>query len=238
MSGHIQNVVSSCPNTRLVPGGYSLGAAVTDVVLAVRAPVFGFTSPLPPGSDEHIAAVALFGNGTQWVGPIANFNPAYSDRTIEMCHGADPICNPADPNTWQPTGRNTKPTDTSRPAWSTTRLTSSPENCNSSSRLPLPDERAQDGGVRGLSRTRRERAMKANVGDYLVVKGTTVERHEQHAEIIEVRSKDGSPPYVVRWLATGHEVTVYPGSDAVVVTAAEHTDAAQRAAARAGHAAT
>jgi cutinase len=99
MSGHIQNVVSNCPNTRLVPGGYSLGAAVTDVVLAVPTPVFGFTSPLPPGSDEHIAAVALFGNGTQWVGPIANFNPIYNDRTIEMCHGADPICNPADPNT-------------------------------------------------------------------------------------------------------------------------------------------
>ena len=54
--------------------------------------------------------------------------------------------------------------------------------------------------------------MKANVGDYLVVKGTTTERHDQHAEIIEVRSQDGSPPYVVRWLVTGHEATVYPGS--------------------------
>jgi len=63
--------------------------------------------------------------------------------------------------------------------------------------------------------------MKANVGDYLVVKGTTTERHDQHAEIIEVRSQDGSPPYVVRWLVTGHEATVYPGSDAVVVSAAE-----------------
>ena len=67
--------------------------------------------------------------------------------------------------------------------------------------------------------------MKAKVGDFLVVKGTTTERHDQHAEIIEVRSQDGSPPYVVRWLATDHEATVYPGSDAVVVTAAEHTQA-------------
>ena len=65
--------------------------------------------------------------------------------------------------------------------------------------------------------------MKAKVGDFLVVKGTTTERHDQHAEIIEVRSQDGSPPYVVRWLVTDHEATVYPGSDAVVVTAAEHT---------------
>jgi hypothetical protein len=37
---------------------------------------------------------------------------------------------------------------------------------------------------------------------------------------------------------TGVEATVYPGSDAVVVTAAEHTEAARRAAARTGHAAT
>ena len=80
--------------------------------------------------------------------------------------------------------------------------------------------------------------MKANIGDYLVVKGTTTERHDQHAEIIGVRSQDGSPPYVVRWLVTGHEATVYPGSDAVVVSAAEHTEASRRAAARAGHAAT
>ena len=47
--------------------------------------------------------------------------------------------------------------------------------------------------------------MKAKVGDFLVVKGTTTERHDQHAEIIEVRSRDGSPPYVVRWLVTDHE---------------------------------
>jgi cutinase len=101
MSAHIQDMVNNCPNTRLVPGGYSLGAAVTDVVVAISSPMWGFTNPLPPGSDEHIAAVALFGNGSRWVGPITNFSPIYSDRIIELCHGADPVCNPADPNTWQ-----------------------------------------------------------------------------------------------------------------------------------------
>jgi cutinase len=100
MSQHIQSMVGNCPNTRLVLGGYSLGAAVTDVVMAVPTQVFGFRNPLPPEADGHIAAVALFGNGSQWVGPITNFNPAYNDRTIDLCHGTDPICNPADPNTW------------------------------------------------------------------------------------------------------------------------------------------
>jgi cutinase len=101
MSGHIQYMASNCPNTRLVLGGYSLGAAVTDVVLAAPIAAFGFKNPLPDGMDQHIAAVALFGNGSQWVGPITAFSPLYGERTIELCHGADPICNPADPKTWE-----------------------------------------------------------------------------------------------------------------------------------------
>jgi cutinase len=100
MSAHVQSTINGCPDTRVVLGGYSLGAAVTDVVMAAPGPMFGFTNPLPPGADQHIAAVALFGNGSQWVGPITNFNPIYTDRTIDMCHGTDPICNPADPHTW------------------------------------------------------------------------------------------------------------------------------------------
>ncbi|MGO9382038.1 MAG: cutinase family protein [Mycobacterium sp.] len=101
MSQHVQYMVNNCPDTRLVLGGYSLGAAVTDVVLAVPFSAFGFDNPLPEGTDQHVAAVALFGNGIQWVGPITNFSPIYNDRTIELCHGDDPVCNPADPHTWQ-----------------------------------------------------------------------------------------------------------------------------------------
>jgi cutinase len=101
MSAHIQSMMNNCPDTRLVLGGYSLGAAVTDVVLALPFGFFGFKNPMPDGADPHIAAVALFGNGSAWVGPITNFNPTYSERTIELCHGADPICNPADPDTWK-----------------------------------------------------------------------------------------------------------------------------------------
>jgi hypothetical protein len=63
--------------------------------------------------------------------------------------------------------------------------------------------------------------MKAKVGDFLVIKGTTVEMSDQRGVITEVRSADGSPPYVVRWLSTDHIATVYPGSDAVVETAPE-----------------
>ena len=101
MSARVQSTMASCPDTRIVLGGYSLGAAVTDVALAVPFAFFGFDNPLPPGADQHIAAVALFGNGSAWAGPIGAFNPVYRERTIEMCHGADPVCNPANPDTWE-----------------------------------------------------------------------------------------------------------------------------------------
>ena len=82
MSARIQYMAANCPDTRLVLGGYSLGAAVTDVVLAVALRrSSGSRIRCRPASIRHIAAVALFGNGTPWVGPIANFSPLYRERT-------------------------------------------------------------------------------------------------------------------------------------------------------------
>ena len=52
MSKHIQYMAANCPNTRLVLGGYSLGAAVTDLVLAAPSPVFGYKNPLPLGDGS------------------------------------------------------------------------------------------------------------------------------------------------------------------------------------------
>ncbi len=74
--------------------------------------------------------------------------------------------------------------------------------------------------------------MKAKTGDWLVIKGATVDRPDQRGLITEVHSVDGSPPYVVRWLDTGHEATVFPGPDAIVVTAAAQRIADERARAR------
>ena len=71
--------------------------------------------------------------------------------------------------------------------------------------------------------------MKAEVGDWLVIKGVAVDRPEQRGLITEVHSVDGSPPYVVRWLDSEHEATVFPGSDAIIVTAAEQHAADEKA---------
>jgi hypothetical protein len=76
--------------------------------------------------------------------------------------------------------------------------------------------------------------MKAHVGDWLVIKGTTVAQPDQRGLITEVRSADGSPPYVVRWASSSHEATVFPGPDALVLTPAELEVADERARTRAG----
>jgi hypothetical protein len=70
--------------------------------------------------------------------------------------------------------------------------------------------------------------MKATVGDWLVIKGTTIDRPDRRGLITEVHSSDGSPPYVVRWLETDHLATVFPGPDAVVVGAEEQEAADAR----------
>jgi cutinase len=102
MSRRIQSTAANCPDTRLVLGGYSLGAAVADVVLAVPAAIFGYTNPLPLGMNDRIAAVALFGNGTRKVlGPLSDVSPLWGEKTIDMCTADDPVCNDnLEPETW------------------------------------------------------------------------------------------------------------------------------------------
>jgi cutinase len=85
---HIQNMIASCPNTKMVLGGYSQGAAVVDVT----------TNDLPARVGDHVAAVALFGNpsstyarqlGADQFPPIS---PAYRPKTIQLCNPDDMIC--------------------------------------------------------------------------------------------------------------------------------------------------
>jgi cutinase len=92
MSAHIQFMVDNCPNTRLVLGGYSQGAAVVDVIAAVPLPVLGFNNPLPPNAPDHVAAVAAFGNPSAKLGLPLTVSPVWGGRAIDLCNGGDPIC--------------------------------------------------------------------------------------------------------------------------------------------------
>ena len=91
-SAHIQNVMNNCPNTKLVLGGYSQGAAIIDIITSVPFPAVGFTNPLPPNAAERIAALAVFGNPTAKIGLPLTSSPAYGTRAIDLCNPGDPIC--------------------------------------------------------------------------------------------------------------------------------------------------
>lgn len=73
--------------------------------------------------------------------------------------------------------------------------------------------------------------MHAQVGDWLVVNSHADGRPTRHGEIVAV-GVDGRPPYTVRWTDSDHEAVVFPGPDAVVLSAAERAERAKREAER------
>jgi cutinase len=94
-SAHVQYMAANCPNTRMVLSGYSLGAAVIDLITAARVPPQGgIPAPMPPEVAGHVAAVAVFGN--PWVrslgAPLTAISPLYGAKAIDLCNPGDPIC--------------------------------------------------------------------------------------------------------------------------------------------------
>lgn len=77
--------------------------------------------------------------------------------------------------------------------------------------------------------------MHAKVGDWLTVDRANVGQDPLRGLITEIRSDDGTPPYVVRWTDGDHTALVFPGPDAHVLTHAEKDDFDQRRARRLNH---
>jgi cutinase len=90
----VQNTATTCPDTKIVLGGYSQGAAVIDAITVAEAPTLGFTQPMPAEVANHVAAVAVFGNPSiRLLGnPLTALSPLYGYKTIDLCNGADPVC--------------------------------------------------------------------------------------------------------------------------------------------------
>lgn len=105
LSAHLQSIAGSCPDTKLVVGGYSMGAGVVDAALGLPGPVtigdiFNFTNPLPPEVGDHIRAIVTFGNIVNRFVPIQNIAGVYGDRVLDLCNDGDPVCMGGDEDSW------------------------------------------------------------------------------------------------------------------------------------------
>ncbi|BBX08526.1 cutinase [Mycolicibacterium aichiense] len=98
-AARIADMGARCPQTTLVLGGFSQGAAAVSMLAGVppvgqRIGSIGSAPPLPPAAAGQIAAVAVFGNpGARFGSPLSNTGQ-FAGRAIDLCSGGDPICSP------------------------------------------------------------------------------------------------------------------------------------------------
>ncbi|MCV7319593.1 cutinase family protein [Mycolicibacterium confluentis] len=105
-SGHIRRLYERCPDTDIVLGGYSQGAAVSAYVTSDSVPAdfvlpAGIDGVLPTSVAEHVAAVTLFGKPSSEVvqlvhrgSPPLALGAPYAGKTLDLCAPADPVCQP------------------------------------------------------------------------------------------------------------------------------------------------
>jgi cutinase len=98
---HVRGVLAVCPNTRMLLGGYSQGAAatasVTSHVVPADVPGDYLPAPLPPEIADRVAAVVLFGKPSggslvKYGVPGADIGPSYAGKSLELCAIGDMVC--------------------------------------------------------------------------------------------------------------------------------------------------
>ncbi|APD84082.1 cutinase family protein [Mycobacterium intracellulare subsp. chimaera] len=98
---HVVSMAHDCPNTKMVLGGYSQGAAVMGFVTSAaprrRQPRLLSRALLSPDVANHVSSVVLFGmpnvRAMNFLGePPVVIGPAYQDKTLKVCATEDPVC--------------------------------------------------------------------------------------------------------------------------------------------------
>lgn len=100
---HILATAANCPDTKMVLGGFSQGAAVIGFVTASVVPdgisPADVPAPMPPDIADHVAAVALFGKPSPRFMKVLNnpsvvVGPNYTAKAIDLCVDNDLVCDP------------------------------------------------------------------------------------------------------------------------------------------------
>ncbi len=98
---HIKTMAASCPDTKIVLGGYSQGANVVNIV--VGNPIVGIAwgPALPSSLAENVAAIATFGNVANRSGTkLPSQSAMFTGKAIDLCNPTDPICHAGEGNAW------------------------------------------------------------------------------------------------------------------------------------------
>lgn len=97
----VKKSVETCPNTKIVLGGYSQGASVMDIVAGVPIGGISWGSKLPPQYANNIAAVVTFGDVADRAGGSLPAQSAMlGSKAQDYCNPNDPICHAGQGNEW------------------------------------------------------------------------------------------------------------------------------------------
>ncbi|WP_375488015.1 cutinase family protein [uncultured Mycobacterium sp.] len=100
-SAHVVSMTHDCPNSKMVLGGFSSGAAVMGFVTSAAVPAGidpeSVPKPMDPEVANHVSSVVLYALPSDKMmnffgAPPVVIGPLYQAKTITVCAPEDPIC--------------------------------------------------------------------------------------------------------------------------------------------------